>query len=360
MKAYLTSILTIILTWLVIFFSSSYIGFSNALLLGVITISFISWQTDTVITAIAMFLILLPSIGYLISMHQLAKLPNLEALAIFVLITLTFNLIIRRVENRPKIKEYQRQMEDYKKRYIQAEKAKQQTLEEIKARDEFLAIVSHELKTPLSTMLLQIQLVLHNVRNVSLANFSVDNLLKMLDNAERQSQRLSRMIGDLLNVSLITTGRIDLERHPMDLVEITKTTLDNFSEKLKKDGYTVDLQVESDPIEGNWDKIRIEQVLTNLLTNAIKYGSQKPLTIILSKNRTHAILTVADQGIGIPEEKRDLIFARFARAVPSQKYDGLGVGLFITNQIVTAHGGQIKVHSKPNKGSKFTIELPLA
>ncbi len=208
-------------------------------------------------------------------------------------------------------------------------------------------------------MLLQIQLVLHNIRNVSLANFSIGNLLKMLDNAERQSKRLSKMIGDLLNVSLITTGRIDLELQPTNLAEITKTVVDNFSERMQKEGYEVKLQVLSEQINGSWDRIRIEQVITNLLTNAIKYGNKKPISIVLSQSQNKALLSVSDQGIGIPEEKKELIFARFARAVPAQQYDGLGVGLFITNQIVTAHGGKIKVESKPNKGSKFTVELPL-
>ncbi len=341
-KIYLGSSIGIICTWLSIFFITRTIGFPNSLFLGLIAIACISLQTDTFLTTLALSLILLPSIAYLIYTHQFAQLPNIEAIILFGIIAIIINLVIRKAENRLKIKEYQQKMEEYHKLYLQEEKSKQKAQDEIKARDEFLAIVSHELKTPLATMLLQIQLVLHNIRNVSLANFSVENLLKMLDNAEKQSKRLSKMINDLLNVSLITTGRIDLERHSMDLAETTKNIVDNFSERMAKEGYKTNLHLDSPHIIGNWDKIRIEQVISNLLTNAIKYGNQNPINISVSKNNSHAFITVEDKGIGIPEERREQIFARFARAVPAKKYDGLGVGLFITNQIVTAHGGKVK------------------
>jgi signal transduction histidine kinase len=358
-KLFISSLLGIICTWIVIFFLSPQIGFSNSLFIGLIALLFISWQTDTMVTHVTGLLIIIPAIGYLVKTNQINHLANIESLLIFTMLALTGNYIIRKAENRTKIKQYQQQTEEYRRLYQQEARSRRKAQEEIKARDEFLAIVSHELKTPLATMLLQIQLVLHNIRNVSLANFSVDNLLKMLDNAERQSKRLSKMIGDLLNVSLITTGRIDLELQPTNLAEITKNVVDNFSERMQKEGYEVKLQINSPQINGSWDRIRIEQVITNLLTNAIKYGDKKPIAIVVGQTTTSALLSVADQGIGIPEEKKELIFARFARAVPAQKYDGLGVGLFITNQIITAHGGKIKVESKPNKGSRFTVELPL-
>ncbi len=230
--------------------------------------------------------------------------------------------------------------------------------EEIKARDEFLLIASHELKTPLTSMLLQIQTALHNIRNVSLAKFSVAHLLKMLENAEGQTHRLSKMINDLLNVSLITTKKMDLELEEIDLSTLTKEVVDNFSERLNREGYEINLDIKPSII-GLFDKVRIEQAVTNLLSNAIKYGDKKPLEVkVFNSNGTGKII-IKDHGIGIPSDQKEKVFELFERAVPSTKYKGLGVGLFITNQIVKAHGGKIHVDTEENEGSSFTLELPL-
>lgn len=234
-----------------------------------------------------------------------------------------------------------------------------QAREEVKARDEFLSIASHELKSPLTAMLLQIQTALHNVKNVSLANFSVAKLLTMLESVEHQTTRLSKMISDLLNISLITTKKLDLEPEKVDLTELAQNVIDNFSDKLTKDGY--DLQLEYDkPVIGQWDKVRIEQVITNLITNAIKYGDGKPIHVKIANSDNKGRISITDRGIGIPDEQQGKIFALFERADGTKKgYQGLGVGLYITDQIVKAHGGQIKLKSKPGSGSTFTVELPL-
>lgn len=228
---------------------------------------------------------------------------------------------------------------------------------EIEARDQFLAIASHELKTPVTSMLLQVQSAIHNIRNVSLANFSVENLLKMLEGTEQQSKRLSKMVNDLLNLSLITTGKMDLEPEKTDLSNIVQEVADNFSEKVKKEHTT--LTVESNqPIICLCDKVRIAQAITNLISNALKYGGGKPIHIALQHTATHAKILVNDQGIGIPSDQQKRIFERFERAVSSKEYKGLGVGLYITNQIIKAHHGTITLQSKPNKGTTFVIEIP--
>ena len=229
---------------------------------------------------------------------------------------------------------------------------------EIQARDQFLAIASHELKTPVTSMLLQVQTAIHNIRNVSLANFSVANLLKMLEGTEQQSQRLSKMVNDLLNLSLITTGRIELELEETVMAKVVKDVAENFSEKMKRENNSITVTADK-PVIGTWDKVRIEQAVSNLISNAIKYGKNKPIIITVSHANNEAVLTVEDQGIGMSSEQQKKIFERFERAVNSKDYQGLGVGLYITNQIVKAHHGKIYVHSKPNDGSVFVIELPL-
>lgn len=229
---------------------------------------------------------------------------------------------------------------------------------EIRLRDEFLSIASHELKTPLTSMLLKIQVVLHSVRNVSLAKFSVQNLLTMLETAEQQVQRLRKMINDLLNTSLITTGKLDLEMKEADLTALVREVTSEFSEKLEKDGYKLSLKAEKS-IPVVIDKVRIEQVVTNLLTNAIKYGNGKPIDIEVTNGGKTAKVIVKDRGLGIDSKYKDHIFGLFGRGIEDKSYKGLGVGLFISNHIVRAHNGRITVDTRLSRGSTFTVELPL-
>lgn len=248
--------------------------------------------------------------------------------------------------------------QEYKKHIEQLEKEKATLADEVKSRDEFLSIASHELRTPLTSMLLQLQTALHNIRSVSLAQFSVENLLRMLESAEQQSKRLTRMITDLLNVSLITTGRLELEKENIDLTTVVKDVVGRFAEKAEKEKIAIHLRT-TKALLMYADPLRIEQVVTNLISNAIKYGNAKPFFVTVKKEGNQGVIIVEDQGIGIPKELQGHIFERFVRAVPSQNYKGLGVGLYITQQIIMAHKGSISVKSNQGRGSVFTIKLPL-
>lgn len=229
---------------------------------------------------------------------------------------------------------------------------------EIRARDEFLSIASHELKTPLTATLLKLQVALHNIKSTSLANFSVQNLMDMLLSSEQQTQRLSKMIGDLLNVSLMRTGRLELDIEKADLSQITKEVINGFAEKANKEAIAIRL-TSNGPVQGKFDKMRIEQVITNLLTNAMKYGNKKPIDVKVEKRNSHAKVSITDYGIGIPTKQKEKIFELFERGVRDGQKNGLGVGLYITNQIVSAHKGKLNVDSKEGKGSTFSLELPL-
>ena len=167
------------------------------------------------------------------------------------------------------------------------------------------------------------------------------------------------MINDLMDVSLITTGKMDLQLEDTDLVNVTKQVSMSFSEVLKKGKYKVKINTKS-PVIGKWDKVRLEQVITNLFSNAIKYGSNKPIEIKILKNKNQGKFIIKDQGIGIPSKQQKVIFDLFKRAPgPGEYKKGLGVGLYISSQIVKIHGGKINVSSAPAKGTTFTIELPL-
>lgn len=276
----------------------------------------------------------------------------------FVIQGILISLVIHKVRQFDELTRYKKKVRQQASILVVQRRAIEKAREEVKARDEFLSIASHELKTPLTSMILQIQTMLNSIRNVSLANFSVQKFLDKLESAEQQSIKLTKMINDLLNVSLITTGRIDLELEKFDLSVLVKDTVDRFSEKLTEKNYTVKMFLK-DPVVGNWDKVRIEQVVTNLFSNAMKYGEGRPIQVKVTNSGGHARLSVTDEGIGISRDMQDKIFARFARGVSSADYRGLGVGLFITSQIVKAHGGKVKVDSSLGNGSTFLVELPL-
>lgn len=229
---------------------------------------------------------------------------------------------------------------------------------EIRARDEFLSIASHELKTPLTSMLLQTQTALYSIRNVSLAHFSINNLLKMLESVENQTKRLSKMINDLLSTSLITTGNLQLVYEKVDLDAVISDVIQEFSPRIQREGYEL-IYEKKEPITGQWDKIRIQQAISNLISNAIKYGNRKPIEVALRKENNTALITVVDHGIGIAKGQHEKIFGLFERAVSPTEYKGLGVGLYITKKIIEAHGGSISVSSKVGKGTTFTTKLPL-
>lgn len=308
----------------------------------------------TVITALEMDYFFLPPYHFLAFMQFL---PMFQ-IVLYILEGGFISFFIDIGKRRNNTKEYRRREKEQNEKLLELERKYAKAQEEIQSRDEFLSIASHELKTPLTSMLLQIQTALHNIRSVSLAQFSVEHLLKMLESAENQTKRLSRMINDLLNVSLITTGKMELEVEELDLSEIVKNVVEDFAQRLEKDHYEVIVHAEK-PVVGEWDKVRIEQAISNLLSNAIKYGRKKPIEITVTRKDAMARLLMKDQGIGISSQDLKRIFALFQRAVSANDYKGLGVGLYITNQIVRAHGGKISVSSKEGKGSTFLIELPV-
>lgn len=245
----------------------------------------------------------------------------------------------------------QRILEREKKARAEAEQA-------VKTRDEFLSVASHELKTPLTSILLQLQSTLRRILTQSLANFSGKKLVSSLKIAESQSQRLSLLIKDLLNVSLITSGRLELNREPGDIVQITRSAIAGLSDQIKLSSSKVDVKTNG-PIQGSWDIVRLEQCLTNLITNAIKYGNKKPIIVETMRINGDARISVKDQGIGIDPKDQPKIFEPFMRGVTGNSYLGLGVGLFIAKRIAKAHGGDIELISEPGKGSEFVLRLPL-
>ncbi len=226
----------------------------------------------------------------------------------------------------------------------------------IQLRDEFLSIASHELRTPLAALQLQIE-GLQNLAEKKRAEWADDRLTSRLERSSNSLERLGRLIDSLLDVSRISTGRLELNVETFDLVAVVREVIERVREEALRAG--CDLRVTAaSPIVGSWDRLRLEQVLTNLVSNAIKYGAARPIEIELSERDGQARLEVIDHGIGIPAEDLERIFGRFERAVSTRHYGGLGLGLFITREIVEAHGGAVNARPTPAGGASFTVALP--
>ncbi len=234
-----------------------------------------------------------------------------------------------------------------------------ETLEEsLRARDEFLAIAAHELRTPLTAIQLEQEMILRRMRQRPTA-FPDAKLVAMGEKAIRMTSRLERLVNTLLDVSRITTGRLSLELGTVDLVALARDVTAQFDEMLMRAGCVAEISSRAPTVIGRWDRARIEEVIGNLLANAVKFAPGSPIEISVTGDGDRARLAVRDHGIGIPPEDQARVFDRFERAVSSRNYGGLGLGLYITRRIVEAHGGSISLESTPGQGATFTVSLPV-
>jgi PAS domain S-box-containing protein len=226
----------------------------------------------------------------------------------------------------------------------------------IRLRDEFLAIASHELRTPLTTLQLQLDSLERTANHVPPDQAA--RLRRKLASSSRQVVRLVDLVDSLLDVARITTGRLAIKPEWMDLVEVAGDMIDRFEHQARGAGSTLEIDAGESPIDVHWDRLRVEQVLSNLLSNAIKYGAGKPVDLRLERAGDRVRLIIRDRGIGIREADVERIFGRFERAVSVRHYGGLGLGLFITRQIVEAHDGEISVVAGEGPGARIVVSIP--
>jgi PAS domain S-box-containing protein len=231
----------------------------------------------------------------------------------------------------------------------------QQARRAVRIRDEFLSIAGHELKTPLTALLLRLE----GLRRLLQGEGEMDRSrwLERMMKATDHGTRLARLVDELLDVSRISLGKLMLERAPLDLGEVVAEVTDRLHEEATRAGSPIQVRLVS-PVRGNWDRMRIEQALHNLLANALKYGRGRPIEVTVLARDGRTVVTVRDQGIGIDPDHHQRIFDRFERAVSDREYGGFGVGLWVAKEIVVAHGGSISVQSAPGQGATFTMELP--
>jgi signal transduction histidine kinase len=224
----------------------------------------------------------------------------------------------------------------------------------VEARDEFFSVATHELKDPLFSLQLSIQLLRHAAERQGPVPPYV---LQHLDVSERQVLRLGRLIDNLLDFARITNGRFELDLETLDLCDLAHQVAARFQGQASSNGTTLTAEPCA-PIVGRFDRLKLEQVLSNLLSNALKYGAGQPVVVRVRPEGNWAVVEVQDGGAGIAPEDQARIFERFERASEGHKRASLGLGLYIVRSMVEAHGGSVQVRSQPGQGSTFTVMIP--
>ena len=223
-----------------------------------------------------------------------------------------------------------------------------------KKKDEFLSITSHELKTPLTSVKAYIQLL-----SRSLKNHESEQVKGYIEKAHLQVGKLNELISDLLDVSKIENGELKLNKQPFDAKKLIESSIETIQQT--HSNFTLEVVGNESPLLINGDENRIEQVLINYLTNALKYSpDSQSLRISREIIDNNLIIKVKDSGIGIPADKQKDIFSKFYRVEESSlKFQGLGIGLYISAEIIKKHNGDVGVNSSPEKGSEFYFSIPI-
>ncbi|MFP2928864.1 ATP-binding protein, partial [Pyxidicoccus sp. 3LG] len=227
-----------------------------------------------------------------------------------------------------------------------------QTQQALQLRDDFLAVASHELNTPLTSLKLQLGMLRSRSADADVRTRATA--------AAQQVDRLGRLVHELLEVSRLSEGQLHLDATPVDLVALCREVLGRFHDEMLRASTSVHLFA-PESVLGQWDRARVEGVVTHLVSNALKYGQGQPVELeVTGTPEDTARLVVRDRGIGIPPELQAHLFQRFGRAVPLRHYGGFGLGLWFSRQVVEAHGGRIHLDSAPGVGTTVIVELPRA
>ncbi|HXH73528.1 MAG TPA: ATP-binding protein [Bacteriovoracaceae bacterium] len=268
---------------------------------------------------------------------------------------ITFTAFVRNISDRKKMEEA---MIESKEARLKVEKLAENLKDAIKARDEFIGICSHELRTPITSMKLQFQMAAKMATQDKESVFTKENALKRINLANTQLDRMIRLINDMLDVTKITSGKLEMNFQKLNLKTVLEDVLERFDEIFKENKIVLNYKPLSEDTFVSGDKYRLEQVISNLITNAMKYGSNNPIDVSIANKEGNIELVVEDRGIGITEEDYEKVFVKYGRACSLLNISGLGLGLYITKDIVEAHKGRIFVKSKIGLGSTFTVTIP--
>lgn len=226
--------------------------------------------------------------------------------------------------------------------------------EAVRLRDDFLTVAAHELRTPLTTLQLQLGTLAHRARKES----STPDFAERLERCQRQVRRLGTLVESLLDVSRLASGEMMLQLERFDLAELVAEVVERHAAEAQAARCLVRLEA-APGLFGRWDRLRVDQAVSSLLSNALKFGSGQPVDVEVTRQDSVARVEVRDQGIGIPPDQAERIFERFERAVSSRSYGGLGLGLYLARRAAEAHGGRVWAQVRPERGATFILELPL-
>jgi signal transduction histidine kinase len=284
------------------------------------------------------------------SVEQAFKGPIAETIALAIAILMLLGVLrVRQV-----FRSLQDTARELKASAEKCERLFRQAEDAVQLRDEFLAVASHELRTPVTSL----QLVLQGLSSGTVAD-TPEARRRALGLAERQTRKLAGLIDEMLNVSCIESGQLALALTEVDLTAVAREVCERLAPALSRAACTLVLHADA-PVIGRWDQGRVDQVITHLLSNAFKFAAGKPIEVQLGEVAGTARLSVRDGGSGIPPEILPRIFERFMRGVSAERYGGLGLGLYAVDSIVRSLGGTVRAESTVGIGSVFTVELPTA
>lgn len=227
----------------------------------------------------------------------------------------------------------------------------------LRMRDEFMSLVAHELRTPLNTLFLETQMRSLQLKRGTLASIDPKQFDAMIKRDERQIKAMIRLIDDMLDVSRMRSGQLSIRPAQVELMTLLERVISDLSLQANATGCKLSLQPHP-PVQGCWDEFRIEQVVVNLLTNALRYGGGQPVEVSVQYAENLVRIHVRDEGKGIAPADLDRIFEPYERGARNGEPKGLGLGLYISRQLAVSHGGELRVTSKPGEGSTFTLILP--
>ncbi|HKQ70646.1 MAG TPA: PAS domain-containing sensor histidine kinase [Polyangiaceae bacterium] len=228
----------------------------------------------------------------------------------------------------------------------------------VRDRDDFLSIASHELRTPLTTLQLEIEGLKRTIDRSRDQHPMSARVIRSADVAARQTNRLIALVEELLDVSRVASGRLKITPVELDMCELLRDLVHRMAPTVEQAHCSISLETTEPKIVGRWDRTRLDQVVVNLVSNAVKYGAGKPIQVSAATRGDEVLLRVRDHGIGVALADQGRIFQRFERAVSTSNYGGFGLGLWISREILAAHGGRVELESEPGRGATFIVSLP--
>ena len=227
--------------------------------------------------------------------------------------------------------------------------------ETIKNRDDFLSVASHELKTPLTSLRLQLGIL---ERKIHAEEINRERFISMVQQGQKSIGQISKVVEEMLDIARISTGRFALDKEEFHLDRFVAELVERIRPNILESHNSITFEAD-DSVPGEWDKFRIEQVIMNIIMNAALYAKSTNIHIRVWKEGQLAKVSIHDNGIGISSHEHEKIFQRYERGESSKDYRGLGIGLYLVREIISLHNGHISLESELGKGAKFNISLPL-